>query len=160
MSRCGRCNFRPLRAGTSGFSMIEVLIAIVVLALGLLGFALLQTMNLRYTQSANYRTQATNLAYDMLDQMRTNRLAAAKYTAATFAAGSETVPSAGCARPMGETVTIDQNIDRWQCQVVEALGPAASATVLFAGNVATVTVTWGERAGQTDSSSFAATTQL
>lgn len=60
------------RRAAGGFSMIEVLITIIVLAFGLLGFALLQTMNVRFVQSANYRTQATNLAYDLIDQMRAN----------------------------------------------------------------------------------------
>ena len=41
---------RPRRAGRqSGFSMIEVLIALLVLAFGLLGLAFMQTLNLRYT---------------------------------------------------------------------------------------------------------------
>jgi type IV pilus assembly protein PilV len=59
---------------------MEVMIAIIVLAFGLLGFALLQTMNVRFVQSANYRTQATNLAYDLTEQMRSNRYQAAWYT--------------------------------------------------------------------------------
>ena len=62
-----------------GFTLIEVMIAILVLAVGLLGFALLQTMNVRFTQSANYRSQATNLAYEMLDQIRLNRVSGAQY---------------------------------------------------------------------------------
>ncbi|KGT84573.1 pilus assembly protein PilV, partial [Xanthomonas vasicola] len=62
---------------TKGFSLLEVLIAIVVLAFGLLGFALLQTANVRFVQSSNYRTQATNLAYDLMDQMRSNRFQSA-----------------------------------------------------------------------------------
>ena len=78
MSRYGNAR-RANRHQVGGFSLIEVLIALVILALGLLGFALLQTLNLRYTQSANYRTQATNLAYDLLDQMRSNHYAAAWY---------------------------------------------------------------------------------
>src|SRR5690554_8062465 len=89
----------PRRKLASGFSMIEVLVSLLVLALGLLGFALLQTMNLRYTQSADYRTHATNLAYELADQMRANRLSAADYTAATFAAG--TVAGGNCGRPTG-----------------------------------------------------------
>ena len=52
---------RGMRAGrrssVGGFSLLEVLIALVVLGFGLLGYALLQTMNLRFTQSANQRTQ-------------------------------------------------------------------------------------------------------
>lgn len=85
-----RSGYRRLSRRPSGFSMIEVLVALVILAIGLLGFALLQTMNLRFTQSANYRTQATNLAYDLLDQMRANRFQAVWYggaSGASFGAG-------------------------------------------------------------------------
>ena len=140
----GRNRFRtPTRAtAVRGFSMLEVLIALVVLAVGLLGLALMQTMNLRYTQSANHRTQATNLAYDLLDQMRANRLSAEQFDAATFAAGA--VSGAGCTRPVA-TVSVAATIGRWQCQVVEALGTQATANVDYNAGQATVVLTWGER---------------
>ncbi|WP_129136435.1 type IV pilus modification protein PilV [Luteimonas sp. YGD11-2] len=128
-----------------GFSLLEVLIALVILALGLLGFALLQTLNLRYTQSANYRTQATNLAYDLLDQMRSNHYAAAWYAGpagASFEPGE--VTSRTCGRAVG-TVTIEQNVARWQCQVFAALGDQARATVTYNNRDVVVTLSWGER---------------
>ena len=82
----------------AGFSLIEVMVAVLVLGIGLLGFALLQTMTLRFTQSANYRTQATNLAYDLLDQMRANRhLAAAARRRLTRSASARSAGSA-CTR--------------------------------------------------------------
>jgi type IV pilus modification protein PilV len=59
-----------------GFSLFEVLIALVVLSVGLLGLASLQTNTLKFNQGAYLRTQATNLAYDMADRMRANRAAA------------------------------------------------------------------------------------
>lgn len=130
----------------SGFSMIEVLVAVLVLALGLLGFALLQTMNLRFTQSANYRTEATNLAYDLLDQMRANRFQAGQYAGA---AGADFAPNslayAPCSRPVAAAATIAANITRWQCQVVEALGPSAGAAVTYVDGVVTVTIAWGDQ---------------
>jgi type IV pilus assembly protein PilV len=60
---------------THGFTMIEVLIALVVLSIGLLGLAGLQSTGLRFNQSAGMRTQATQLAYDMSDRMRSNMTA-------------------------------------------------------------------------------------
>ena len=87
-----RYSRRPGRGKAAGFSLIEVMVAVLVLGVGLLGFALLQTMSVRFTQSANQRTQATNLAYDMLDQMRVNRLAAGQYVGNYAAATS----GAGC----------------------------------------------------------------
>lgn len=147
-----------------GFSMIEVLIALVVLAIGLLGFALLQTMNLRYTQSANQRTQATNLAYDLLDQMRANRLSAAQYSNATFAVGA--VSGANCVRPTGSNIPITgagsgvSVIGRWQCQVVDALGSQARATVTYNNGEAVVTLNWGERFTLDPSTEFIVRTRL
>lgn len=133
----------------SGFSLIEVLIAILVLGFGLLGFALLQTMSLRFAQSANYRTQATNLATDLLDQMRSNRLLAAQYKDASFTGG--TVDKDGCSRSIG-AVAISDNIERWQCQVRAVLGEGSSAEVTYnpVGGVAEVKITWGDERWQID----------
>jgi type IV pilus assembly protein PilV len=141
--------------------MIEVLVTIVVLAFGLLGFALLQTMNVRFVQSSNYRTQATNLAYDLIDQMRSNRYQSQWYTAASFSAGS--VTRAACSRPIGD-VAISQNVARWQCQVVQALGDGASATVTNAGGRVVVGIAWADqrwdKANPDSITSFTAETQL
>jgi len=141
-----RATFKPLRH-QGGFSLLEVLIALLVLGFGLLGFALLQTMNVRFVQSAGYRTQATNLAYDLIDLMRVQRtdtLNGGAYGTASFAAGSVT-PSAGpCAWPTG-TITQAQNIARWQCQVVKTLGDKAAASVSMNAGVVTVGITWGDQ---------------
>lgn len=56
----------------SGFTMLEVLIAILVIAIGLLGLGALQSVSLKNSQSAYYRSTATQLAYDMSDRMRGN----------------------------------------------------------------------------------------
>lgn len=57
---------------TSGFSLIEVLIAMVVFSVGLLGVAGLQISGLRANHNSALRTQTTYLAYDMADRMRAN----------------------------------------------------------------------------------------
>ncbi len=126
---------------TSGFTLIEVMIAVLVLGIGLLGFALLQTTSVRFAQSANQRTQATNLAYDLLDQMRSNRLLATQYTTASFAS---TATGAACDRAVG-TVDIATNIARWQCRVRAVLGEGSSANVTYAGGLANVTIVWGDQ---------------
>lgn len=133
------------RRAESGFSLLEVLIAILVLAFGLLGFALLQTMSVRFAQSSNYRTQATNLAYDMLDQMRSNRLLAAQYTGASFTGGA----GGNCAAVTG-AITIQNNITRWQCQVRTALGDEAAANITYANGVATVAIRWNDQRWEKD----------
>ena len=56
-----------------GVSMIEVLVSIIVLSIGLLGMAALMATSLRNNQSATFRTEATNLAYNYIDMMRANK---------------------------------------------------------------------------------------
>lgn len=55
-----------------GFSMLEVLIAITIFSVGLLGLSRLQMVGLSSQHSANIRSTATSLAYDMVDRMRAN----------------------------------------------------------------------------------------
>ena len=55
-----------------GFTMIEILVAAVVLAVGLLGLAGLQAQSLQFNFSAYQRSQANLLAYDIIDRMRAN----------------------------------------------------------------------------------------
>lgn len=126
--------FRTRQA--AGFSLIEVMIAILVMALGLLGFALLQTMSVRFTQSANQRTQAANLAADMLDQMRVNRLGAARYV------GNYTGSTSDCA-PDG-TITAAKYKTVWNCRMGKALGAGSSAVVSYNNGVARVSITWAD----------------
>ncbi|MES1999426.1 MAG: type IV pilus modification protein PilV [Pseudomonadota bacterium] len=56
----------------NGFTLLEVLVAIVVLSLGLLGLAGLQAASLRNNQVAYYRSIATQQAQDIADRMRAN----------------------------------------------------------------------------------------
>jgi type IV pilus assembly protein PilV len=56
----------------SGFTLIEVLIAMLILAGGLLGLAALQTVTLRSNLAAYNHGQATQLLYDISDRMRAN----------------------------------------------------------------------------------------
>jgi type IV pilus assembly protein PilV len=68
---------RPTRQ--SGFTMVEVLVALVVLAIGLLGIAALYLNSLQAGRTAIYRTEAVNLAADLADRIRMNRTAQAGY---------------------------------------------------------------------------------
>ena len=55
-----------------GFTLLEVLITIVVVAFGLLGLAGLQVFALKNNQSASLRVAATNLTTDIIDRMKSN----------------------------------------------------------------------------------------
>ncbi len=55
-----------------GFTLLEVLVAMIVLAIGLLGLAGLQAVSLTRNNESNFRQQAALLAYDITDRMRAN----------------------------------------------------------------------------------------
>ena len=60
----------------AGASLLEVLVTVVLLSVGLLGIAGTQTIGLKNVANASLRTQASVLAYDIVDRMRANRIAA------------------------------------------------------------------------------------
>lgn len=57
-----------------GTSLLEVLISVIVLALGLLGFAGLQSVSMKNNHNAYMRSQATVLAADGIDRLRANKV--------------------------------------------------------------------------------------
>jgi type IV pilus assembly protein PilV len=55
-----------------GFSMIELLVAVLVMGIGVLGITGLQMVSLQNNRGALVRAEAVQLAYDMLDRVRAN----------------------------------------------------------------------------------------
>lgn len=64
---------RQQHSMTSGFTLLEVLISVLVLSVGLLGFAALQLTAINTNQGAYFRTQATVIAQDLASRMHVNR---------------------------------------------------------------------------------------
>ena len=126
----------PARGRSGGFSLLEVLITLLIMAFGLLGLALLQTMNLRFTQSAHHRTVATNLTYEVLDLVRANQALKRTYNETALVSG-------GNPTDCDIALSFDPapNLARWHCQVSLAL-PGGQSRVQVVGDVATVTIRW------------------
>ena len=61
-----------MRARQGGMTLIEILVSLLILAIGMLGMAGLQTVSLRNTQSAYQRTQAAILSNDIVERVRAN----------------------------------------------------------------------------------------
>lgn len=141
----GNSTWRPGCRYGAGFSLIEVMVAMFVIAVGLLGFALLQTMVLRYTQSANYRTQATNLAYDLFDQVRANRALLLQYQGITRDSFADAGDGSNCQRKVDKFISTEDSMRRWRCQVRAVLGPSAWAHVTALPNGAlSVVINWSD----------------
>jgi len=116
-----------------GMSLLEVMIATVIISGGLLGVALLQSTALRATQSTNERSQATMLVYDMLDRIRANRASAQNYALVrenVFTVDGRTgVCAPGAALP---TQRWEADSVEWSCSVRRVL-PDARGRVTVTG---------------------------
>jgi type IV pilus assembly protein PilV len=135
------------RPGSKGFSLVEVLVALLVISIGMLGLAALYVETLRLNRTAIYRTQAVTLASDMAERIRANTGGAAGYAGA----GADSGCNDGAAAAVECTVAqmAAQDIFDWQ-QAAQTLLPGGTATigVVAAGggtpNVFTLTITWTE----------------
>lgn len=121
----------PHRGTQSGFTMVEVLVALVVLAIGLLGIAALYLNSLQSGRTAIYRTQAVNLAADLADRIRTNRTAQAAY--GTLFADAEVEQAAcfttgGCSA--GDLASSD--LSRWKATLAQLLPGGQGQVVVVA----------------------------
>jgi len=93
---------RPVDRGVSaqaGFSLIEILVTILILAIGLLGLAGLQTKMLTTEFEAFQRSQALVLAQDMVNRINANRIAArnlAYSTGSPVYGNGNTLGDSGC----------------------------------------------------------------
>jgi len=134
----------------SGFTLLEILIAIVILSVGLLGLAGLQARSLQANQSALMRSQATVLAYDILDRMRANR--------ATARAGGYDQNMADAA-PASGTIQADDVIS-WLDELSTRL-PGGDGAIQVNTDVVTITVQWDDRraSAASDAEQTAAETQ-
>lgn len=121
-----------------GFTLVEVLIAVLVLSIGLLGIAGVQLVGLKYNDSSYLRTQASLYAYDIMDRMRANRAAAVAgdYNRALSAFASLAVPGAGA------SIAQVDNYD-WYRKINE-LPTASGAIGCTAAATCTVTVQWND----------------
>lgn len=152
-----------VRRHQRGITMIEALVALVILSVGMLGIAGLYVSGVKAGRSALLRTQAVNLASDMADRIRANRSAAAAYDMETYGGEPE---DQGCINEaVDEECTPDElaedDLFRWKTAVEATLPgrplPEVNVELLAEDPVETdrylVTVTWHE-AGEEQPSTY------
>lgn len=131
------------RRRVAGFSLVEVLIALVILSVGLLGIAAMVSESLKSKDSSYYRTQALNYAANILERMRANKAQATSgsYDVNYGGLGSNgTIPSDSCTSTNcspGQMAGVD--LAQWQQEISDAL-PAISNSAPAAGSITTTTV--------------------
>lgn len=124
--------YRPL-AREHGVGLIEILVAVLILSIGLLGIALVQTRALSNNNSSMSRSMATIASYTILDAMRADRANLASYDDITVT--GDDCPDAGGSLASAQ-------ISDWCRQLAATLGEADTTigTIDCNGNECTVTV--------------------
>lgn len=130
-----------MKAGSKGLqqgmTLIEVLVALLILTVGLLGAAAVQINALKYTDSSRMTSQASFIAYDMMDRIRAN-------SGANYTVTPPTSANPGNAR--------DQDLYDFTTSIVNFGGPTATGSITLNQRVYTITITWSDaRAANTAS---------
>ena len=126
-----------------GLTLLEILIALFVLSVGLLGLAGLQMTGLKNNHSAQMRTEATIQANNILERMRVNR-------AVALAGGYDIALSA---TPPGGSDLVQTDLNQWLTALANNLpaGDGAIQTDLGTG-VTVITIQWDDTKGSGGSS--------
>jgi type IV pilus assembly protein PilV len=145
---------RLLKRRTRGVTLIEVLVALVIVAVGLLGLAGLQVRGLSIQKDAHGRAIATQLALDLADRMRANRVPGTltppiDYTfTSAYPTGTPPAASTDCASVVcNEAQQAQFDLAFWLMRVSQALpgGWAHVEPIGGTGNRAwNVTLLWTE----------------
>jgi type IV pilus assembly protein PilV len=117
-----------------GFTLIEILVSTVILAIGLLGLAAMQTIALKDNQDAYFFTQASSLAYEMSDRIKVNPVpwrGTALPTNTACAAFTLTCDAVGSACSADDMATFD--FCAWASNVKNRITSDATANVAPSG---------------------------
>lgn len=130
-----------------GFSLVEALVALLVISIGMLGIAALYVEGLRSSRSALVRTDAVNLATDMADRIRSNRDAGDAYEGAAADAPNDDCISGGAGCSPADMAAHDLRVwtDSLEAALPDGAGDIDHVDVSPTDNtpaVYVVTVSW------------------
>lgn len=127
----------------SGLGLIEVLVAVLVLGIGILGVVSTQVVSLQMNSQSQSRSQAVLLAEDILDRVRANSNNPTDY--ALTSGDAQGANSGACDTSFASTSsTVAANdIAAWENSLA-CLLPAAKRIITVAGNTVTVTINWDQ----------------
>ena len=118
----------------SGMTLIEVLVTAVILAVGLLGAATIQLGALKVTDSSRMISQASFIAYDMLDRIRAN--SAADYSWSRAGGAPANVATASVR---------DLDLHDFEANILGFAGESARGSVVHSDSEVTVSIRWLDR---------------
>ncbi|GAB2191850.1 type IV pilus modification protein PilV [Sessilibacter sp. MAH2] len=135
------------KSSQKGITLIEILVTVIILAIGFLGLASVQLLGTRNISSSNYRSLATIYAHDIVERMRSNQ------TGVDFGAynntNSEDGVDPGCS-PCSPAELAQLDLFQWNTLMtsnpVQGGLPNGNGTIDYsdATEQFTVTITWSE----------------
>lgn len=130
----------------AGFGLIEILVSLLILAIGLLGLASLQATILTQSTETRNRSQAILLADDMFERIRANRNSVASYVVPAADA-----PACNKSYKISNTDVAADDIAEWQNSLA-CLLPEGNGTVQVDtnGEVVSIDITWNTNTDDTD----------
>lgn len=126
--------------GERGVGLVEILVAVLVFSIGLLGVAMLQAKSLSTNNSAMARSMATMYSYSIIDAMRIDANRLASYTG--------TVKGGSC--PTSTSTLAENQLAQWCASLAASLGAADTTTgsISCDGNkVCTITIVFDDSRG-------------
>jgi type IV pilus assembly protein PilV len=138
----------PWRARQNGFSLLEMMIAVLIMSFGVAGAALLMAATIQYNKSTQYQMVAQQIANQLAESMRANTdgfMADAYAKADTFSSSNTAASVPSCAVSAACTIGEIASIDKAKTAnaLVQSL-PGGDFNVQRNGNRADIWIMWLE----------------
>jgi type IV pilus assembly protein PilV len=138
-----------------GFSMLEILVTLAIVAIALLGTAGLQIYAMRMGQSGQFRTQAVFLASDIAERMEANKAAAVAGNYALGLTRAASTSAADCATAACDSTSLASwDISQWENAITGLLPqPTWQISQTTTGNPSTysIVISWTDRSSDKNS---------
>ena len=137
-----------------GFTLIEVMVTVFILAVGILGVAGMQAVSVRESGNIYHRTQADFLAVDIVDRMRANRNEARLGANSAYLTDPTTAVGDCEGTECDEPTMAGHDLREWNLSMQASSLPNSSANIIFVqdtvagtstvGSVFTIQIFWDE----------------
>lgn len=129
----------------AGFTMVEVLVAVLLLAAGLVGALAMQAHAMRTRQESALLTEALQAAAALADHIRANRAQSSAYLGYSFdaAAPQATGTTAGCAdAPCDAAALVQRDLDEFRQQLTASMPAVRAVTCRDSSSAANGRLQW------------------
>ena len=139
---------KPSNKKQKGVSLIEALVTLAILAFGLLGLAMMQLQSMKFNTDSYSRSQATWLAYDLMERMRMHRNSTATFTSSYNASD--------CNKTSGTT---ENERDCWFLLIQQSLPSGVAVITTPTVGTFQVDISWNERVARQTATADAGVTR-